>query len=168
MSRTPLAFPEYWVNRTILELFRAETTRLDGLMSQLCDAQTVASGVTCYGFLYQGQRFVCERHKDMRQPILPSLAHTLFHQLAAFMADWNSVENDKANIKQLLGWMLRHKQTEQEIRNSLPECVVSLVGLDHYLRTEPISFENMTPQFKNQYEKWLPKIEMYSVTCLLY
>ena len=92
-------------------------------------------------------------------------------EASEFLSDVKKVELDKEQIKQVLFKLLYQANTLQEIRDSLPECLVPLVPEIAKLSRQtddPTWFIRNDERALKQYKKMLPKIEMYAVSRMIY
>ncbi|MFA7188480.1 MAG: hypothetical protein WC117_00160 [Sphaerochaetaceae bacterium] len=151
------------------KLFEAEFRRLAQIVKTLDTHNRELSKLTTRGFMFKGKNYIPEGSQIVAMP-LPSLTFQLWNQGDAYLKDMDSVLLDKATIEQMLTRLLFHCGTTQEIRDTLPECLIPLVpALASVPRVYAQGFwAPKDEMFKRQYEKILPKIEFYSATRLLY
>lgn len=153
-------------------LFSAERRRIDKLILALCDRNTIFKQKACFGFMYKGERFVpqCYRNNPREIRVLPGLAHELQKDVMDFDRDYSKLHTDMVHVKQLLTLLLSQCSNKQEVRDSLPECVVNLTDLRNMPRCiqDPAFLIRNNVHFLREYERTLPKIEFYSVTHMLY
>lgn len=159
------------VDALVHKLFEAEHRRLDKIIQELVETNSRLKGSTCYGFMYQGIRYIPQVHMNKLGMLkgLPNLHFTLGSQVMVFISDANKIKNDFTRIKQLLVYLVRNAHSVQDLRDALPECIVALTNFKSLNRTvaDPIDLID-DPHQRETYNKLLPIIEMYSVTCLLY
>ena len=152
-------------------LFLAESTRIDKAITDLCQKNANLTGNHCFGFMYQARRFIPAVNMDSlkKQKQLPTLHIKLADDVIAFHSDLMRLERDKNQIKQIFFLLLKDCTSEQDVRNCLPECVVNLTQYKNmYPRRLYDGAQRLAPSVRQDYEKILPKIEMYSVSYLLY
>lgn len=99
-----------------------------------------------------------------------SLDFSLNEEMECWLKDTKIINEDRDQIRQMLFLMLRTISTERELRNVLPECLVSMIdGLNKHPRMDPDGYTlRGSLRGMAQYQKLLPKIEIYSVSRLLY
>jgi hypothetical protein len=166
---TSVRFNDYWEERAITALFRAESIRMNKWMLSLCQQHTAATGAECYGFKYKAERFIPEEYMDYMRRVrdLPTISITLSEEIIRFYTEMQRIDKDKHQIKQLFALLLVRCNSRYDVRNALPECVVALTGLqDEFSRAFPEA-ANLNSFGKEQYDRLLPKIQMYSVVHLI-
>jgi hypothetical protein len=155
------------------KLFEAETRRLDRTVQQLNQENKQLQKSALDGFLFGGKFFVpmnvsttMAGYGQAKPPLHPAL----HPQMREHMKDLQIVQEERRFISQTLHLLLLPCQTERQIRNALPECLVSCVdGLSAHPRSdEPAYTLQHDPRALRQYEKMLPKMELYSAARLLY
>ena len=152
-------------------LFLAESKRIDKAITDLCQKNANLTGNHCFGFMYQARRFIPVMNMDSLRKTkqLPTLHIKLADDVIAFHSDLMRLERDKNQIKQIFFLLLKDCTNEQDVRNCLPECVVSLTEYKNlYPKRLYDGTQRLAPSIRQDYEKVLPKIEMYSVSYLLY
>lgn len=164
-----------WINklldRLMAELFKAETRRLQRMITDLNRTNREISGGQAHAFIYNGEVYVASDTQQIPQRgTIPPLVPSLQFAMEDYLADRKVIEADRAQIRQVMFTVLYQCKDNQEIRDSLPDCLVQLFP---DLRAMPRHLEQgfiirHTPRVLRQYEKVLPKIEFYSATRLLY
>lgn len=153
-------------------LFEAEYRRLDAVISSLNQRNKRLYDAKVDGFLYAGQ-FYLPRDATLRT--VGAVAKTPLHgsvenEMIAFLADREIVTTDQGFIRQTLHALLRLCRTDQQARDALPECLVScypsFARLPRYDEVAHSIRDN--PRALRQFEKFLPKMELYSALKLLY
>ena len=149
-------------------LFTAETKRLAKTISDLIDKNQALYFVYLHGFTHAGEGFNREGLTGALQR--KTLHIKLWDEMNLFLADRKHIENDKKDIQQLLFKLLDPCFSSQDIRDSIPDCVLDT--LPSYIRDlqrarNPTFFLNHERDFR-QYNKTLPKLEFYSAARLLY
>ena len=165
-------FKDHYVDQIMAILFLPEQRRLDKIVSELCIKNGQIKGTVCYGFIFQGERYVPSEHMNKLKHLksLGSLAINLLNEVNAFKCDKQKITNDMTHIKQLLFNMTFQCCDRQELRDSLPECVVNLTDLKNLPRIcqDPTRFLRDNRWYMEEYERVLPKIEFYSTMHLIY
>lgn len=99
-----------------------------------------------------------------------ALHRDLVPELEGILVDEEQIWGDRHHISQTLFQLIHFCDTEQDVRDALPECLVgfipSLKQLSRY-REEAYTLQNR-PMLRRQYEKALLRIHFYSGTRLLY
>lgn len=165
-----------WIDKICERLFSAEKRRLDKRTEDLMEKNDVQRGKPSHGFIHMGKLYVPENMRRVnaamrRKATTPPLAITLIDEAKSFIHDASTVERDEKEIRQLLFLLLSNCSNEQDIRNSLPECVVNLMPeLRHLNRTliNPCYYIQSDWRAVRLYDKVLPRIEMYAMSHLLY
>ena len=168
------------LDKIITILFEPEARRIDKLVSRLNELNHRAKGKPCYGFMHMGEVYVPSEHIDSFRAVhgrrgasqaVPTLAITLMDEARDFLAEVNKVKSDKDLIRQVLFKLIFQAGSKQEIRDALPECIVQLLPeLKNYNRqqNDPAYLIRSDWRAVRDYEKALPKIELYAMTRLLY
>lgn len=151
-------------------LFKAEERRLDKAVEVLDTRNREIGGHKPQGFLLQGKLYRQKSATLIATAGIKPLAYELTEDGNKFLKDRNEIDKDKQLIKQILYKLVEPCQNIQEIRDTLPECLVGLIPELSKIerRFAKGFFAPKDERFRRQYEAILPKIEMYSVTCLLY
>jgi hypothetical protein len=155
-------------------LLKGEKRRLSTKIHELSQMNSMKLGITPSiqdlgrGFRYLDEVFVVIGSKGGN---LPSLHFDLRNEGDELIRDRDKFYNDRQMIRQLLVKLLYSCETIQHVRDSLPDCLLQYGPED--LRTLPRidSVESRIgsdTRLLNQYQKILPKIEIYSVSGLLY
>lgn len=151
-------------------LFEAEFRRLESLIKKLNQQNRECSRLVQDGFVYGGITYVPKDSSMLVKGPKPALAFELTQDMEEFLQDQRTIETDKKLIEQIFYNLLYQCNNLQEVRDALPECLVSLVPdlskLPRHLN------QGFTVQFGDrpyrQFMGILPKIEFYSATRLLY
>jgi hypothetical protein len=153
-------------------LFEAEYRRLKGRVKELSRMNREALPTTVYPFMYQGKVYIPEDvpHLTAGPGSSVGLAFSLYPQMTAFLADKNTVEQDRKQIEMMLFKLTYQVCNMQELRDTLPDCLVSLVPqLDKMPRCMDQKFLIRNDERTlRQFEVILPKMEFYSVARLMY
>lgn len=164
-----------WIDAISKQLFAAENRRIDRMIEDLNKKNSAIKKKVLFGFMHMGTRYIPESCKTQaaalrRQP-MPTLAFELLAEANEFLNDVRKVELDKEQIKQVLFKLLYPANTLQEIRDSLPDCLVPLAPNISKLSRQtddPTWFIRNDERALKQYRKMLPKIEMYAMSRLIY
>ena len=160
--------PHIVIDHIIETLFAAERRRLTGAVNDLCTANREAYGEPLEGFHYQGQWY---RYDGVTGKLRRKVLHfTLFDRMDAFLKDKAAIDLDEQMIRQTLFQLLDPCQSEQDMRDALPNCLTDTLG--DAARLPRQSAEAFTildnPRAMKQYKRILPKLEIYSAARLLY
>lgn len=161
-----------WIDEIILQLFEAEDRILQKTVTQLHRSNCEIKRQQFPGFIHMGKKFVVPGAMPYgpRTPF-PSLAFSLLAEANQLMIHFNRLELDKSQIRQILFQQLQPCETYQEIRDSLPECLIPLVPRVKYLtrvQGDPLFKLHHNKIARDQYHKVLPKIEMYAMSRMMY
>jgi hypothetical protein len=154
-------------------LFKAEERRLNSIIVSLNARHKELYGINLDGFIYRGEKFIPKLETitiaGKGQPT-KVLHHALNDDMEEFLRDLTNVKTHENSIKQVLFGLLVPCKSPQDMRDALPECLVGLIPeLQAIPRTrEPAYTIAHDERAVRQYEKALPKIEMYSISRLLY
>lgn len=164
-----------WTQHIIDVLFKADDRRIATTVQQLNMQNSEIKKQNFHGFIHHGVRFIDPRYERIKVSLakrpLPTLALQLMPELRLFDKDRNKVEADKSQIRQALVPLMINALDEQDIRDSLPDCVVSLIP---QLSKLPRQRQRITTHIASDsyamkaFEKALPLIEQYSVAALIY
>lgn len=154
-------------------LFEPEDRRLKSIINELNTSNKKLKTLTTDGFLYGGQFY---RASSGTTTVLSAgqakntLDFSLNGEMERWFKDHRIITNDASMIRQILWKLLKPCNTEVHIRNALPECLVNLIP---HLKTHPRTSEagytlREDERAWRQFQKYLPKMELYSVTRLLY
>lgn len=158
------------------ELFAAETRRLEREINDIVAANKEHSQISADWFLYQGNVYTSTLSNLMPggrggNGGFPQLNMALNSRMVEYIRDKGDVERDRTMIKQILVTMLQGCTTGQEIRDTLPACLLPLApegikGISQ--RYAEGFFAPKHERFVSQYQRLLPKIQFYCGTRLLY
>lgn len=157
-------------------LFEPEKRRHTRMIDQLVEQHSEILNDDLQGFIFNGENYIHTdariRHRSYRM-----LAWSLVGDMETFLKDKRQVELDKDQIGQMLLKLQRHVMNAgtgsefelQEQRDALPDCLLRFAPqLQKFERRYNINFFLRSDRDRRQFEKILPKIEMYSVTGLIY
>lgn len=162
----------FWINTLLVHLFEAEKRRINKMIFDLTSKNSKIKNQFTSGFKYQGEMYIPSEYHHLRiaGKTLPSLSIQLSEEVITFSNEKIKLEKDMIQVKQLLVCIIANCNDEQELRDSLPECLVALSPLKVLPRkfNEPTYLTRSDEHHKREYYRLLPLIEMYSVTQLLY
>lgn len=154
------------------QLFAPETRRLAIVINKLSGHNKILKRAAADGFLYGGILYMPTGSVVTAGPnqAKTSLDLSLNSEMDTWIQDQKAIRCDQDLVKQMLFRLLKPCKSVREIRNTLPECLISLVPeLNAEPRTDPAGYTlEGDERAKRQFDKLLPKIEMYSVTRFLY
>lgn len=163
-----------WIDLIMENLFSADKRRIGDLITKLNVANGELKGKPSFGFMHRGKRYIDPRYasqiKALAKQPAPTLDIDLSPQLKNFDRDVAQLEEDQARIKQAITPLIINCNSLQDIRDSLPECIVHLVpDVSHLQRTKQDNtvFIRSDEYAMRAYAKALPLIEAYSVAALI-
>ena len=158
-----------FIDHILRGLFAAEERRRNREIAELNKANEEAHQGRFDGFSYGGRVYRLAGLKG--QLSLKVLHHTLYERMDAFLADHQEVANDRQEISQVLFRLISPCMTLQELRDAVPNCLTQFLP-DNAKQLERRFAEVFTltgnPRLTKQYQKALPKMELYSSAHLLY
>lgn len=157
------------INPILGLLFEAEERRLTNWIDKICRDNAEVKGQANVGFIYAG-RFYRPSDQVGHIPGKRALHPSLEPDMTAFVRDQAGIELDKSLIKQTLFNLIFPCHTDQQIRDALPDCLVSV--LTDYSRLPREQEEAWSirdnPRAMRQYEAILPKIQIYTAARMMY
>ena len=165
-----------WISLILDKLFQAEDRRINNMIEELNRKNSVLKKKNLFGFMHMGNRYIPESCKmqaailNKKEP-MTTLSFELIAEASGLIADMNKSKADEDQIKQVLFKLLYQAKTLQDVRDCLPECLVSLVpDVSKLKRTvdDPTYFIRNDERALKQYRKMLPKIEMYAMSHMIY
>lgn len=160
-----------YVTEFVEVLFAPDRKRLDAMVKSLTDRNSLLKNKFTVGFMYQGTRHIPEEYKNYRtKDSILSLDLSLNDDLMKYVSEKRKLENDIVHIRQLFTVLVMQCANVQEVRDSMPECVIALTKLKNMPRKiqDPTFLIRSNEHHMYDYERLLPKIQMYSVANLLY
>lgn len=155
------------------KLFEPELRRLKNQITEMNARNKHLSNLSVDGFLFAGQFYMPSNVSTIISG--PGQAKSTLHfslngEMEAWLRDRKIIQDDQDLIRQVLFIMLKPCQSNQAIRDVLPECLVSLIpGLGSYSRMDPEAYTILEdPRAMRQYERLLPRMMLYCATRLLY
>lgn len=150
-------------------LFKAEYRRLDTEVTRIDQLNREHQKLAYKGFVYAGQLYMPKNTDIIQQGPKPMLSWELTQTMEDFLADKRVIERDKKTIEMMLYKLLRDCDGAQQIRDALPEVLVSLTSLGNYTRTREAAYTiSGDERAERELSMVLPKIAFYSATRLLY
>jgi hypothetical protein len=162
------------VGLIITEMFSGEEARLTKEVNRIVQENKTSTKSTHSWFMFKGQVYQHSNDTYLKGGTAggayPTLTFSLNSLMEEYLQDRAQVDMDKAHIQQILFTMLYNCMTEQEVRDTLPACLLPLVPR---LAAMPrIHGEHhMAPKderFRRQFEKLLPKMEFYLACRLIF
>lgn len=156
------------INHLISNLFTAEDRRLKKALEILCKKNEEAYGKQLDGFLFQGDFYTpagIAKHPKFKKV----LHFSLNEEMSFYYSDFKCIERDKERIQQMLVKLVGKAETLQMMRDTLPDCLATMLpALNEYNRQGDVGCTLENQRDRDQLKQILPKIEMYSVTRLIY
>lgn len=152
-------------------LFLPEKRRLTAILDLIEEANYELNPNATRAFVYRGDMYVSSKATyRYKAADCPTLRFQLYDQMVGYKLDQTRILNDKKAIGQILNLMLYQCNNNQEIRDTLPECLVALVPAFNLMRRQKNQgfMDKCSPRTEEQYKKLLPKIEFYAATHLIY
>lgn len=153
-------------------LFAAEERRLAKALRQINDENKAIKQSPCDGFLYDGAFFIPKDDLAVHpgKGRKPSLEFSLVPQMRTLSSDMRTIEQDRKTIGQILTRLITPCTHEQDLRDTLPECLVDqLPDLRKLSRMRPVAFTlPQTDRDQRQFEMILRRMEFYSAARLMY
>ena len=166
-----------WIDRITVRLFAAEGRRINTMIEELNRKNSEIKRKVLHGFVHMGERYIPESYRSQasinrQQKItLPTLAFELLPEVSTFMADLNKIKVDQDQIKQTLFKLIYQANNLQELRDALPDVIVpllpELVGINRCIQDSTYLIKSDWRAIRD-YEKVLPKIELYAMAHLIY
>lgn len=154
---------ENYSEQIIKKLFQPEERRHKQICEDFLKRNNKIFGENRDGFRYMGKAFLAAYNAA-------PLAAELVTDFAKHLAQWNQIQKDQQYIRQVLVNLLKPCVGRAEVRDALPECLVSFFQeLQGITRTREHGWTlKDKPILYQQYKSILPKIEMYYATSLIY
>jgi len=152
------------------ELFLAEKRRLNKVVSDLIINNNEIAGTQAAGFLYEGEYYTAIGFAISQGVSKIQLAEALYGKMIWHLKDSQEVADDERMICQMIFKLLDPCETLQDMRDSLPDCLAEMVpALKPIPRHNEVGYSiHQDTRSWRQFNKLLPKIEMYSAARLLY
>ena len=153
----------------IEKLFSAERRRLQKFIDDLLKENQETTGQKTDAFRYNGQLYV---PSGSAQGLKSSttLDIKLWPKMDMYLKDTETIKNDAQEIRQILFKLLFNAETDQQIRDALPDCIIDTAeGFSSIPRMDnPEHIIMNDNRAIRQYRKVLPKIEFYATARLIY
>lgn len=168
-----------WLDAIMKRLFEPEGRRIDNQIKQLVEKNSLLKNTFLLGFIHLGEVYLPKENeplyrataRNLRGKTVQPLAIQLIQEASTFLSDIRSLELDKAQIKQVLFKQIINANSIQEIRDSLPECIASMMpefkGLTRQYN-DPTMWIRSDHRAVKEFNRMLPKMEMYAMTRLIY
>lgn len=161
------------LNALMAKMFEPEERRLQTALDRIAEQnQEAQAGViaAAFGFTFNGERYLHSRHSSY-PALLATLDFSLNDPMDKWLKDKAATKQDQELIQQTLFKCVFNWRDGQDFRNRMPDSVVPLLGdgLQQLPRTVP--FEEATclkDRDRRQFEKILPKIELYTAVRMIY
>lgn len=155
------------IDAVINWLFDAEKRRFKKFISQIHLENQEVSNARADKFQYMGKVY---NPDNLRSINTMTLHLSLWDKMDQHLKDVKSIENDEQQIRQTLYKLFDHAHSLQELRDVLPDSIVPLFEqVKHMKRYDEIQWIlRNDPRTYKQLQKTIEKIEMYSVTRMLY
>lgn len=164
-----------WLDLIIDVLCEPDTRRFKKIVDELNKQNSAIKGQNFFGFIHLGVRFIDSRYthqaKALSKVQVPTLSLQLNQEAKEFRQDYAKVDADMDKIRQALMPLLVNCLSLQDIRDSLPECIVQLIPrlscLPRVMADNTVHIRSNKYALK-AYEKALPLMQAYSVAALIY
>jgi len=158
-----LDWTKNYSEQIIEKLFQPEKRRHKQICEDFLKRNNEIIEESCDGFFYMGKAFLAAYNAA-------PLAAELVPDFSKHLSQWNQVRKDQQYIKQVLMNLLKPCIKRSEVRDALPECLVSFFPeLQRIVRTREHGWTlKDKPILYEQYQHALSKIEMYYATSLIY
>ncbi len=174
MSDIQMPHPQSSMYKVIQELlsrlFEAEKRRLDKSVADLIRKNNELTGVQAAGFLYYGEYYTAQGFQTSGPGGKVTIHDSLVNEIEWHIKDAKQIADDERLIGQIIFKLVDPCDTLQDIRDSLPECIASMIpALAKLPRYNDAGWSlRQDTRSTKQFEKMLPKIEKYSAARLLY
>jgi hypothetical protein len=158
----------------MVKMFEPEERRLQAMLDRLIEqnqeVMPASTGAMC-GFIFNGERHIHSRYPGYPGTLLPGLSFGLNDPMDAWLKDKAVINQDRDLIQQTLFKCVFNWRDGQDFRNRMPDAVVPLLSDGLQLLPRTVPFEEATclkDRDRRQFEKILPKIELYTAVRLIY
>jgi hypothetical protein len=163
--------PQTWADLIIALLREPEDRRLQRALDRIVSMNCQVTKNPVRGFLYQGLAY---RHTDCGDPVntFKSIDPSLYGEVEAWLQDRVTIANELKHIAQSMRPLWDNSQSLQDVRDALPESLVSCFPPQVFKdldRTRPEGW-NLEPlsRAERQFRTIVPKLDAYTVARLLY
>lgn len=150
-------------------LFVPEERRLTAALDRLVDSHDEINKDHTMGFSFNGEIYRHSRSSTIYRS-WPVLVWALNGEMETWLKDRKAIALDRDQIGQMLFKLLYQANDLQEMRDTLPECLVPIVpdfqGMPRKFNQEFLIRHN--ERDLKQFRKILPKIELYAISKLIY
>ena len=160
-----------FIKFTMNVLLGPEDRRFVSWQDQLCRRNQELRRDGIVGFLYEGLFYKPSMSDLPLDTVKKPLHMSLFDEMDVLLRDKAQIEVDRAQIKQsLFALTYPCSQSSQEIRDALPECLVTILpDLRLLNRADPEAWTiRDNARAMRQYERVIPRIEMYVAARMIY
>lgn len=160
---------KYTIEYIIRNLMQSDIKRLNDMKSQIIQKHVKLTGSD--GFYHRGQFFTTVTSVGTTSSALQKdAAHPeVREELFEYEKQVKELQNDKVILSQGLSILIRNAVSPQEIRDALPDILLSVMGSPENVlaRTKPEMHTISSKLHQLQYEKTLDKIYFYLGSRLL-
>ena len=161
------------INELLETLFAPEKRRLAGVITELNKTNKQLKNLSADGFIYGG---IVYMPSGVSTTVVGpgqaknSLDFSLYDEMERWLKDSKTVFDDQSLIRQMLFLLLWPCQKNRDIRDTLPDCLVSLIPdlKQHPRSLNPGWTLDHNERARKQFDKLLPKMELYSAARLFY
>lgn len=158
------------ITELLKKLFAPEKDALQPRILEIISKNaTLMGNVAANGFRYKGETYSNLAHAQ-RAGASSNLHADLYNEMDLLLVEKKELDYDKARIKAGLIILLQTAYTDQDYRDALPNCLVSMIDRFKQLprtREEAYTLKD-DPVRMNQYKKVAPLIEYHSASRFLY
>lgn len=165
---------EQLLQTAMTSLFVAEERRLVQVVDKLIDQNRERSGGKYsdrYCMSINSKMFVHSRYQPSKGAgvIQSMMIHSsLRREVEVFIRDRARIAEDRRMIKQMLHTCVQHCQTQQELLDTIPEELVSHIGLKWERRYAEMFLAPKDERFLRQWAQVKDLIAFYSAVSLIY
>jgi hypothetical protein len=151
-------------------LFEGENRRCRKELDALIEDNNLIKGVAAFGFTFGGIPYLKTSAVRVTPESRPSLSYQLCPRMDQYVADAAQLSLDYKQIRQAITLLCEKVFTWEDLRNALPECLVSCSSvLRAYPRTKEAGFTLLeNPRQHKQFLALVTKMEMYFATRLMF
>lgn len=156
------------VDALIDKLFSSDNARLAGWIDTLVKRNQEAKSIVDNTFLHAGKQYRMSTLVGF-VPINPTLHPTLLGYMTDYMSDEKIVDDEKSFVRQAIVRVIEPCETQQDIRDALPDCLVACIpDLMQLSRIRPEAYTIAhDARAIRQFNKMLPDIQSYAATRLI-
>lgn len=158
------------ITELLKKLFAPEKDALQPRILEIISKNAALMGnIAANGFRYKGETYSNLAYAQ-RAGASSNLHADLYNEMDLLLVEKKELDYDKARIKAGLIILLQTAYTDQDYRDALPNCLVSMIDRFKQLprtREEAYTLKD-DPVRMNQYKKVAPLIEYHSASRFLY